>query len=282
MSVEGGYFFKKEETGLNENPATTYNSSGFSDLILFPRYDVINRTTEKVRTEVTVGLGYKIPIGSYNDSVGNVEPFSGNTYYITKPQNVQLSSGGQDIIFYMFLFKGFTEKNFRIYANGLYILKGWNPNGEKLGDFASVSLNAGKSFLKNFGVSLQARYEWVDKMKMNEYTYLYGKPTTYYPEATGYKKVFITPQLSFSKGKFTFYGLYDFPVYQYLNTSEYYTQAGSQFQATLGVSYRFFVKHSVINTPTGSGNYFCPMHPEIVSDKPGICPDCKMDLEKRK
>lgn len=25
--------------------------------------------------------------------------------------------------------------------------------------------------------------------------------------------------------------------------------------------------------------YFCPMHPEIVSDKPGICPKCKMDLE---
>lgn len=25
--------------------------------------------------------------------------------------------------------------------------------------------------------------------------------------------------------------------------------------------------------------YYCPMHPEITSDKPGICPICKMDLE---
>ncbi|MBC7485870.1 MAG: efflux RND transporter periplasmic adaptor subunit [Cytophagaceae bacterium] len=25
--------------------------------------------------------------------------------------------------------------------------------------------------------------------------------------------------------------------------------------------------------------YYCPMHPEIVSDKPGTCPVCKMDLE---
>jgi Cu(I)/Ag(I) efflux system membrane fusion protein len=25
--------------------------------------------------------------------------------------------------------------------------------------------------------------------------------------------------------------------------------------------------------------YYCPMHPEIVSDKPGICPKCDMDLE---
>lgn len=25
----------------------------------------------------------------------------------------------------------------------------------------------------------------------------------------------------------------------------------------------------------------CPMHPEVVSDKPGSCPKCKMDLAKR-
>jgi hypothetical protein len=28
-----------------------------------------------------------------------------------------------------------------------------------------------------------------------------------------------------------------------------------------------------------TGIYYCPMHPEIVSDKPGICPKCDMDLE---
>jgi Cu(I)/Ag(I) efflux system membrane fusion protein len=27
--------------------------------------------------------------------------------------------------------------------------------------------------------------------------------------------------------------------------------------------------------------YSCPMHPEVVSDKPGTCPKCKMDLEKK-
>jgi hypothetical protein len=24
--------------------------------------------------------------------------------------------------------------------------------------------------------------------------------------------------------------------------------------------------------------YTCPMHPKVLSDKPGICPECKMDL----
>ena len=27
--------------------------------------------------------------------------------------------------------------------------------------------------------------------------------------------------------------------------------------------------------------YTCPMHPEVVSDKPGTCPKCGMDLEKK-
>lgn len=283
MSVESGYFFNKKETGLNEDPLTTYETKGIGDLIIFPRYDVINWTEEKTRTEVTLGLGYKIPLGSYNDSIGIIPEFPafpGQIIYATKPQAVQLSSGAQDIIFYTFLYRGYTEKKFKVFANAMYIKKGWNPNGEKLGDFASVGLFAGKSFFNHLGVTLQVRYEWTDIMKINENILLYGKPSTYDPDATGYKKVFITPQLSFTRGKFTVYAASDFPVYQFVNSSPYYTQVGSQHQTTVGLSYKFFATKSVIKGM--EGKYYCPMHPEEVSDNPGKCPKCKMDLEKIK
>ena len=227
------------------------------------------------------GLGYKIPLGSYNDSTGNVEPFSGTTYYVTKPLSVQLSSGAQDIIFYTFLFHGFTKQNFRIFANAMYVKKGWNPNGEKLGDFASVALFAGKSFFNHLGVTLQARYEWVDQMKINESVLLFGKPSNYFPEGTGYKKVFITPQVSYTQGNISVYVSSDFPIYQYLNTSDFYTQVGSRHQTTVGISYKFMATPSLIKG-IKAGTYYCPMHLEEISDKPGKCPKCGMDLELKK
>lgn len=33
--------------------------------------------------------------------------------------------------------------------------------------------------------------------------------------------------------------------------------------------------------PNGKATYYCTMHPEVVSDKPGICPKCSMNLEKK-
>ncbi len=281
MSIEGGYYFNKKEIGYHNNPVTTYATKGIGDLILFPRYDVINWTEEKHRTEVTIGLGTKIPLGSYNDSTGNIEPFSKKTYYVTNPTSVQLSSGAQDLIFYAFVFRGYTEHNFKIFANAIYIKKGWNPNGEKLGDFMSIGLFAGKSFLDHLGITLQTRYETVGRMKINESILLYGNPSNSFPEGTGYKKVFITPQLSYTNGHFTIYASQDFPVYQYLNTSPYYTQVGSENLTTIGLSYRFFAVRSLIKSPDGTTNYCCPMHPDISSAKKGNCPKCGMELEKK-
>ena len=275
MSVETGYFFYKEEIGLHNDPSKTFKSSGISDIIIFPRYVVYSGSNEKSKSEITLGLGYKIPVGKYNDSTGIVEPFLGNTYYIVNPQAVQPTSGAQDFIFYAFFYKGYPSKNFRIFANSMYIMKGWNPKGEKVGDYVSLSLFAGKTFYKYFGATLQVRGELMGKTKVNKDILLYAFPN-YDPEATGYRKVFVTPQLSFTKGKFTLFALADIPVYQYLNE----TQVGTQFQITTGLSFKFFAMKSKFDE-VDIGDFFCPMHPDVTSSFKGECPKCGMDLEKK-
>ena len=36
------------------------------------------------------------------------------------------------------------------------------------------------------------------------------------------------------------------------------------------------------STTTAKIIYTCPMHPEVTSDKPGVCPKCGMDLVEKK
>ncbi|HRY98562.1 MAG TPA: hypothetical protein P5550_05830 [Bacteroidales bacterium] len=237
MSVETGNYFVKEEIGLNGDPARTYSSKGIGDLVLFPRYTVMNRVTPSHTTELTLGLGIKFPLGSYNDSTGAVEPFSGQTYYVTNPQAVQLSSGAQDAILYAFLYRGYPSQGFRVFLSGLYVRKSWNPLGERMGDFASLGLFAGKTFRYRYGLTLQLRAEWMDRMDINSDILMYSYPN-YDPEATGYRKVFLSPQLSYTYGNLTGYALVDLPLYQYVRE----TQVGTQWQASAGLSYKLKVR----------------------------------------
>lgn len=238
ISVEAGYFINKTEIALHKKD--TFSSKGIGDLIIFPRYNVYNRNTELTRTEITLGLGYKIPLGSYNDSsVVYQNPYTLKKYYTTNPPTVQPTTGSQDFIFYGFLYRGWVEPKFRVFANLLYIKKGWNPMGQKFGDFASVGLFAGKTFFKRFGVTLQVRGEWIDKMKYDhnlDMLALYGMDV----KSTGSKKVFFVPQLSYTQNNFTVYALSEIPLYQYVNR----VQAVSYYSVIAGISYRFFIKAS--------------------------------------
>lgn len=282
LSLESGYYLLKKEVGLDKDPATTYRSQGFGDLVIFPRYDVLRRSNGRSSNEIALGIGYKLPLGSYNDSTGNVEPFSGQTYYVTKPTSVQLSSGAHDLLFHVFLHHGFLRSKFNVFASGQYILKGWNPNGERLGDFMSVALYGSRSIGRLVGLTVQVRYEVVKPTRILESVLLFGRPSNYFPEATGYRKLFLTPQVSFTKDRFTVYAAADVPLYQHMNSAPQYTQVGSQYTATVGLSYRFSLHRSTLPFPTVKGRYYCPMHPEENSDKPGSCTKCKMDLERAK
>jgi hypothetical protein len=240
LSVESGYYIDKTEIGLDGGEKV--QSHGFSDLIIFPRYTVYSRNKEQTRDELTIGLGYKIPIGKYNDSLRQVESFSGEVFYITKPPGVQPTTGSHDFIFYLFAFRGYPYKNLRLFANALYIKKGWNPEGLKYGDYASVSVFASKTLFRKLGATLQLKGEWIDEMKYNENLQNLG----YYNfdvHATGTKKVSIVPQLSYSIKDFTIYALSEFPLYQYVNKR----QVASQRMYTAGFSYRFLTYRDLFN-----------------------------------
>ncbi len=239
MSIESGYFINKTQIGLDG--IDTVSSSGIADLILFPRYDIYNHTEETKRTEITIGLGYKIPLGNYNDStVVYTNPNTGKQYFTTSPPIVQPTNGSHDFIFYAFFFRGYPLKKFRVFANALYVKKGWNALGEKFGDYASVGLFAGKTFFKKLGVTVQLKGEWIDKMQYDkkiDLLALYNVDV----ESTGSKKIFFVPQLSYSFKKLTVYALSEIPLYQYVNK----IQVASQFQITFGLSYRFLTYKTV-------------------------------------
>lgn len=236
MSVETGYFINKTQIGLNKKDTIT--SKGIGDLLFFPRYTIYSKNEETKRTEVTLGLGFKIPLGAYNDStVVYTDPLTGQKQYTTSPPSVQPTNGSHDFIFYGFFYRGYPEKNFRVFMNALYVKKGWNPLGEKFGDYASVGLFAGETFFKRLGVTLQVKGEWVGMMQAARNTDLlasYNVDIT----ATGGSKILLVPQVSYSYKKFTVFALSEFPVYQYLNGA----QVGSQYQITAGLTYRFMIK----------------------------------------
>ena len=246
LSIESGYFITKTEIALHKKD--TISSKGIGDLIIFPRYNAYSRNTELTRTEITLGLGYKIPLGKYNDSnMVYQNPYTLKKYYTTNPPTVQPTTGSQDFIFYGFLYRGWVEPKFRVFANLLYIKKGWNPLGQKFGDFASIGIFAGKTFFKRWGVTLQVRGEWIDKMKYDhniDMLALYNIDVN----STGSRKVFFVPQLSYSHKNFTVYALSEIPLYQYVNR----VQAVSYYNVIGGISYRFFVRGLSNNENTGN------------------------------
>ncbi len=233
LSLESGFYIDKTQIGLDKSD--TMKSFGIADLIIFPRYNIYSHTGTNSNTDVTIGLGWKIPVGSHNDSLRQIEPFSGEEYFIRKPPALQLSSGSNDFILYGFLFQGYPKKKLNFFSSMTYIHKGWNSLGEKNGDYASLGFFAGKTVFDNFGIILQVRGEWIDEMKVNPDLYMYGY-YNYVTSATGSRKIFVTPQLTFSKDQFIIYALSEFPVYQFVNG----TQIASQYLFTAGISYRFF------------------------------------------
>lgn len=236
MSIASGYYAHKTliELGYRD----TVSSKGIGDLILFPRYSIFNKERENSRTEITIGIGLKIPLSSGKDSHLVGTSSNGDVYAISPP-TVQTTTGSQDLMFYTFFYQGYQKRNLRFFANSLYIKKGYGPLGERFGDYASLGLYVGKTVFKNIGITMQLKGEWIGKMSLAE-TVKEEDLAIYSIEiaSTGSKKVFFVPQLSYTYKNLTWFATSEIPMYQYLNG----VQLGSLYQFTTGLSYRFLAK----------------------------------------
>ena len=240
LSVASGYFLNKSLIELEQEDTTS--SKGFSDIIVLPRFDVFNKTNGNVKSELTLGLGLKIPIGSHIDStLVFSHPLVGDIYSINPP-TVQTTNGSIDLMLYSFFFRSYIKQKIRIFANALYVKRGYNSLGYKFGDYASIGLFVGKTFFRKIGITAQLRGEWVGQMKSARLIDFINYNIQ--QESTGSKKLFFVPQLSYIHKSFVFFATSEIPLYQNVRG----TQVGSQFQLTTGINYRFLTKKAALDT----------------------------------
>ena len=232
LSLATGYYLNKSKEA--DYVINNRTSSGFSDLIIFPRYSVYNKNNNFKRTEIALGLGIKMPLGTHIDST-----LTGPNewdFYKTNPPLVQTTNGSNDFMFYSFIFREYQKRKLRLFISALHVKKNFNSLGIKFGDYSSLGLFISKTFFRQWGVTTQLKLEHVGEIQSVENIdpELYGIN----PISTGSNKAFFTPQISYSQNGLTFFATSEIPVYQYLHG----TQVGSQNQFTVGVNYRFLTK----------------------------------------
>ena len=240
LSLATGYHLNKTLSYKGQD--TSASSSGMGDIIIFPRYDIYNETKGNIRSEITLGIGLKIPIGSHTDTM-EIRP----DIWDLIPPTIQLSTGGTDLMLYSFFFREYKKQKFRLFVNSLYIRKGYNSLDEKFGDYTSVSLFASKTLFRKWGLTTQLKGVSIGQLQINqakkdkfELDENYFEKITWEEkrDATGSEKLIFIPQISYSKNNFTFFATSEIPLYQDLNG----VQFASQNQFTIGVNYRFFTK----------------------------------------
>lgn len=241
LSLAAGYYAKKSLEDKTE--ASSYSSAGFGDFIIFPRYNIYNKEGDFKRTEITIGLGYKLPLGTHQDSTLKTPAsswapgFPDKDIYQLNPPTVQTTTGSNDLMLYSFLFQDFQKRKLRLFVSGLYIKKSYNSLGIKFGDYASLGFFASKTFFRKWGLTTQLKLEHIEKIQSAENIDLVADYNID-PLSTGSSKAFIIPQLSYTHNSMTFFAVSEIPIYQYLHG----IQVGSQTQFTFGINYRFLLK----------------------------------------
>lgn len=238
LSVESGYYLNKTEEKRNYL-VNTANSTGLSDLTIFPRYNVLHKKNPLSFTDVNVGMGIKLPVGSYNDSILVFsDTATGTDWYDIKSPAIQLSSGSNDFMFVTTASHRFILQQMTLLFSLFYINKGYNPDGGKFGDYLSASLFVTKTILPKLVGVAQFKGEFVGQ-KVNPPNYQFVSASDM-AENSGSKKFIFSPSLSYSFDMgITLFAFTEIPLYQHLNG----IQLASQTNFVAGISYRTTPKY---------------------------------------
>jgi len=230
MSVELGYYFDRTERLAG---GFEIKGKGIADLIVFPRYDVFNIKKEKHQTELTLGLGMKIPVGDHDQTyVAYENRKTGDKFEIIKGPSSQPSTGTNDFIFHVFLYRQYLKPQLSFILTSTYILRGTNKIKQSFGDIFDVSLYASKSWTRNFSSTIQIKGEntapLIDEVWIS------------YEKNTGGKLLSFVPQLNYQvlTCHLTITAAAEIPMYHYVNG----TQIASKWLFRGGIIYRPFLK----------------------------------------
>ena len=233
ISVELGYHISRTERLLGGFQIT---GKGIGDLIIFPRYDVFNIINNGNQTELTLGLGAKIPLGDYDQEyVAYENEKTGQRIMLKKSPGIQPSTGTNDFIFSAFLYRAYLKRMLNFYLNYIYIMRGTNPDGVVYGDVMGASLGANKAVRPNIVLGFEVKAEALEII--NDPAYLN------YKYNSGGRKISIAPQINYvPHERLTFSVFSDFPLYQYVNG----TQVASEFLFNFRVTYRLSLSGKVL------------------------------------
>lgn len=230
MSVELGYYHDRTERLIG---GFEIKGKGIGDLILFPRYDVFNIKKEKHTTELTLGLGMKIPVGEYDQKyVAYENPATGEKFEIIKAPAAQPTTGTNDFIFNLFFYRQYIKPQISFFLTTTYFMRGTNRIKQSFGDILDISLYASKSLYRNLNLVAQFRGE-ITQPLIDEVWISYEKNT-------GGKLLTFVPQINYQifSCNLTINAAAQMPLYQYVNG----TQIASKFLLRIGMIYRPFLK----------------------------------------
>lgn len=207
IEFETGYFINKTQTYIEGILPAKKQAYGITNITFIANINLFRSANKDF--ELTTGLGFKYPIGSFNRL-----SYQGAIL----PLDIQPSTGAADFIHTLFIYKEYLEKHWRFFFTNRTEIKGTNPDRYNYGNLYATSLFVSYGLSYRWNLIMQLRSEIREKDERPAQTPPYEKQKI---PVSGSKKIFISPQLSYSfSQKFSISVITDFPVYQYYNEEQ--------------------------------------------------------------